>query len=371
MPRAKAKAAVEDEFLDKIDKEAAAERAAKDVEAGGPQAAAGEADRPATDGSSTVQVETIHRPPAASTPKKKAKGRIAGNEGFYTFALCRVGEDDDGNRTLTPTEHTFSLPSVTTLIGDVLGKPANAMAWWGFSLAADASIELSREVELAELDYEQFKDAAKRIGKTPTRQRDDAGDRGSKAHDVLERIAKGEYRVIGSPGAYGVVVDETGETVPIDEYAKGGVEWWMAEHWTTEWETVAVEVPVWSFDPEFSGTFDLLRRVALVDDLGPPAGYEIVDYKTHKPARTHKPIRPGEGVGYHSDIVQMRFYRIALEWMSRQSWCPDWLPRNIKITSQRVVLFTPDGGYLEDVREVHEDAVTGITLVDRALKGVQ
>lgn len=216
-------------------------------------------------------------------------GRIAGDSDHYQFALVR-----DGSKELTA--WGFQVPSVTSILTAVLGKPAGAMAHWGYNLAIEGMLTLAQLGDISGMTEEQAKEHLKAAEYSPNKVRDKAGDRGSNAHRLLELLANGyEHTVVGNLATF--TKDEGAvEAIVLDGYCFGVIAWW--DHEMAGWTAQAVEVPVWSMRHRFCGTIDLARRD---DDSG---FLELVDLKTHKPKTQAFPA-------YLADLFQLAAYRLA------------------------------------------------------------
>jgi hypothetical protein len=265
-------------------------------------------------------------------------GRIAGNSLGYRFALIRETTVGD-----VITEHGFELPSVTTFIGEMLAKPPSAMAWWGYRVGLKAIAE-APDVIVDANTQEELEAALKERGVSPNLSRDAAGSRGSAAHEVLEHLAEGDREkadnlVIAEAFDFG-----TG-------YGKAAVAFWdeAVQPFIDSGEILQVrsEVPVWSLKNRYCGTLDLAIQWADTDHIDVPdaVGWEILDAKTHKPAKGF--TLDGKGAGFISDAVQCRAYRMAWEEMG--------LGRTF---GQRTIVLRETGKWLEDKREVSEEFVT-------------
>lgn len=264
--------------------------------------------------------------------------RIAGNNSGYRFRLVR----HDGS----VTENGFDLPSVTTIIGDTLAKAPGAMSWYGYRIGMKGVHEALLDDPQPIIDAETpelLEKALKERGVSPNLSLEKAGSRGSAAHDVLELIANGERE-----RAVDLADQETG--VHGTEYGLAAVSWWdeMVQPFIESGEILQVrsEMPVWSLINRYCGTLDLAIEWDTTDvgDHIIKRGWEILDAKTHKPARGF--TLPGKGAGYISDAVQCRAYRMAFEEMGLgRTW------------GQRTIVLRENGQYLEDKREVSEDFV--------------
>lgn len=277
-------------------------------------------------------------------------GRIAGDSTGYRFALIRETTSGD---VITP--HGFELPSVTTFIGEMLAKPPSAMAWWGFRVGLKAIAE-APDVIVDANTQEELEAALKERGVSPNLSRDAAGSRGSAAHEVLEQLAADNFQ--NAMDLAGVETAEFGT-----QYGLAAISWWGEEvqPFVDSGEILEVlsEVPVWSLKHQYCGTFDLAFRWAADSEFYEdmlPEGWEILDAKTHKPAKGF--TLDGKGAGYISDAVQCRAYRMAFEEMG--------LGRTI---GQRTVVLRETGKWLTDKREVSEDFVKFLrTLYDERMR---
>jgi len=278
--------------------------------------------------------------------------RAAGSSHAYTFKLKGTRKGD---------EYTLDFPSVTHVlksVADSLGF--GAMAWWGYKIGIRAL-----NPELDDDDIGELYEAAKQTDWTPNKVRDEAGERGTGTHDLLEAIARDE--VIASREGDLFIVSGPTETLadllglegkekkgflkagteafePVG-YQEAGVRWWLDQ---TDQEISFAERPVWSVRHGFGGTLDLAREV---DNIS----FEIVDYKTHKPApgaRKDGTYRDGEGPAYIDDLLQLAGYRQCVEELGFG-----------RVTGTRVVLLGPDGFYYEDTRTVPAQAFLNMKAV--------
>jgi len=285
--------------------------------------------------------------------------RIAGDAPGYSFRLCRMT-----NGFATPTSHGFDLISVSTFIGDVMGKPAGAMSYWGFRIGMSGVVDALAEGEALDgLDAETLEELLKQRGVSPNMRLAEAGDRGNNAHQILEWIAAGwdeegpeanaeepSFRMVAE--AYAEDEERTAGT----RYGWGVIEWWDQQVQPQidcgYIDEVHAEVPVWSLKHRFAGQFDLaIHWSDRAAEGGQEPGYEVLDLKTHKPASGF--TKPGQGPGYVSEAAQIRAYRMAWEEMGLG-----------KTIGQRIVL-ARDRAYrgqtwVEDFREVSEDFVLAL-----------
>jgi hypothetical protein len=252
--------------------------------------------------------------------------RIAGDNPGYTFALL----DQSGEE--RSSEYRFELPSVTTILTEVLSIPAGAMAWWGFRIAVRGVVELATALgaEHLPLDEAELEHELRAAGFDPGRSLSDAADRGRAAHQVLEYLALGARDQAEIAAAEEEARDGT-------RYGRAVIAWWDER---VTWDGWHAEHPVWSLRHGYAGTADL---IAWTDD----GVLEVVDLKTHKPASGF--TLPGRGPAYFKDLLQIRAYRLAWEEMTGAT-----------TTGQRVVVARENGAWLEDTREVSAETWLGV-----------
>ena len=285
--------------------------------------------------------------------------RIAGDSHQYSFRLCRI---IGGLAVATP--YGFDYPSVTTIIGDVIGKPAGAMSWWGFRIALQGISNALKHHDPTEIlathDAEELEAYLKQLGVNPNMSLEEAGGRGNSAHFVLEMLAG----TFGEENREDIYIPErptfreVAEAYAMDEALWRGTDYGNAviSWWDTEIQphvdsgaivNVLSEVPVWSHVYEFCGSFDLAIEWALEAGSLGLLGWEVIDLKTHRPARGF--TKPGHGPAYISDVLQIRTYRQGFEECG--------LGQTI---GQRAVIAREDGKYLEDSREVPFDLFVAV-----------
>jgi hypothetical protein len=260
-----------------------------------------------------------------------------------------------------PTSHGFGLVSVSTFIGEVLGKPAGAMSYWGFRIGLDGIIEALVDGEdISGLDRETLEELLKQRGVSPNMRRDAAGDRGNNAHQILEWLVSDqnfEPTATEEPFSFRILAEAYAEDEERSEGTRYGyavIDWWddQIEPYIASGEIASVraEVPVWSLKHLFAGQFDL-AVLWNNEDVMAPDGWEVIDLKTHKPAEGF--TKPGRGAGYVSEAAQILAYRMAWEEMGLG-----------KTIGQRT-LVARDKTYrgqcwVEDFREVDEDFVLNL-----------
>jgi hypothetical protein len=262
--------------------------------------------------------------------------RIAGDSPHYEFRLCRITKSGIAK----PTSYGFGLVSVSTFIGEVMGKPAGAMSWWGYRIGLDGVVEALIDGEsIDDLDREALEELLKQRGVSPNMRRDEAGKRGNNAHQILEWLAQG-YNAEEPPQSVQtwnsnndeVAFRTIAEAYAEDEERTEGTRYGFAviDWWDTQIQpfidngligAVRAEVPVWSLLLGYAGQFDLAVLWVPPEFDHPPGlyaeqyadGWEIVDLKTHKPAEGF--TKPGKGAGYVSEAAQILAYRMAWEEM--------------------------------------------------------
>lgn len=241
--------------------------------------------------------------------------RLAGDEPGYRFSMMRKGPGGS----LTASPFGFELTSVTTILSEVIPKPFAAGAWHGYRLALEA---------VKGRDLRHIPDLEAKLsseGRNPNQYLDSTRDRGFIAHDVLELFCAGEDEM-----AFGVCIVET--ELYGTSYGMAVASWWSQQVVSSAWKKkVLSERPVWSLSKLYAGTADIIVP-----------GVEILDLKTHKPARGF--TLEGQGPAYLSDLIQVRAYRMAWEEMG-----------NKPVKGNRIVIARSNGKFLEDTREVPEE----------------
>lgn len=203
-------------------------------------------------------------------------------------------------------ELVIELPSVTTIIHGVLGRPMTPMAYWGFKLGVKAVVEALGDEALASAD--EIYAAAKEGAYAPNLVRDDAGRRGQQAHDTFEKLLLGKKPRIESNYDEAVVA-----AVEADDYGffKSKKKLW-------------IERPVVSLREGFAGRPDLV-----IFDKSDKNW--ILDLKTHEP-----PAR-------WEDFLQLSAYALAVEEMTG------------KTINRVIVLFAKEDGTYEYSDEMIPD----------------
>jgi len=252
--------------------------------------------------------------------------RIAADTNSYRFQMI------DKN-TGQPTEYGFDLPSVTSIIGDVLGKPAGAMAWWGYRVAIEGVAAISEfHEDVMPSEPDDVETMLKEHGYDPNKKTSAAGSRGSRAHECLEYLANGQP-------SFAKLLSKTEQEEHGTKYCEAVIKWWDSKGYDDNDEVVVVsERPVWSLRHVYSGTLDL----AVGRNISGAWTWTLLDLKTHKPASGF--TKPGQGPAYRSDLVQVRAYRSA--------WQEMGLGHTI---GQRILIARENGTWLEDKRQVPEE----------------
>lgn len=149
------------------------------------------------------------------------------------------------------------LPSVTTILGVALNKPA-LPAWSARTVAEEAMAELPKLVRMSRQHREE---AIRWLKGRPYAQRDEAGAAGTKAHGLAESY------VLGRP--YEVPAPDTPLGQTLGQFIR----------WLDDYKPLfeATEATVVNHTIGYAGTLDALARVpALGDHL------TVVDYKTSR-----------------------------------------------------------------------------------------
>lgn len=220
--------------------------------------------------------------------------------------------------------------SVTEILKRVFDDSFGPAAWWGFKCGA-AALSMPTESRVTRRDLESAKvvemyEAMKLTKITPNTVRDDAGDRGKKAHKVAQQIGNGEITADEALAIWTGLDEDSG-------YCRAAAQW-HKDHENDEFEDVGSEIQVYNPALNYVGTFDRLRRFKgqYSDEQGTE---EIIDWKTTKP-----PIR-------FTQHLQLGAYDLAL-------------PGHAGPRLQRVVLFASDGTYIESTAWVDPQVFVGV-----------
>lgn len=223
--------------------------------------------------------------------------------------LTHQGGGEHGVLTFNEEKHKYSLdgveiPGVTTILG-VLDKPG--LPWWGMSIGVAGVLHVIDQegIEILDLEPDQIVKLLTRHKVTVNHVRDKAGDRGTAAHDQLERY-----------GVHGTPLKPAAAPVEARGYIRSGAAF-LAEMGP---ELLANEVAVWSPAHRFAGTFDAIARI--------DGELWLLDYKTSKRV-------------YDTHHLQLAAYEGARRELGLEP-----------IARQAVVHITPDGTFDPDVHFV-------------------
>ena len=199
--------------------------------------------------------------------------RAGGNSGKYGFSIIDV-------ETGLPVGDLYKYPSVTTIINRTYNK-GGGMIRWAYNNAIEGVQHLvAQGYDVNGFTVEQLKALLWETGYTPEQKRDDAGDRGDAAHQILETVLKKNTKASRAElteRAYALDEEQRG-------YALAAIQW--AEDVNPK--PLLVEHPLLSFKHETSGTFDVLW--ADRSDLEVPI---LTDAKTSAAVRDTHPIQLG------------------------------------------------------------------------------
>ncbi|MBT8159451.1 MULTISPECIES: cytochrome [Arthrobacter] len=169
------------------------------------------------------------------------------------------------------TSETFSVPSITTVIGQ---QAHDLDGWFGYMGASS----LAKDPELPQhlSSPAKMRQAVNRAAKAAEVYRDDAARRGDRVHGYCEQVA---LRALGRPHR----VDEArAELVSNGEeaFAARFDEWWELYRV----EPIAPEITVWNASVGYAGTLDLVAKIG--------GRVCLIDYKTKGTTRdgTVKPL---------------------------------------------------------------------------------
>jgi hypothetical protein len=260
-------------------------------------------------------------------------GRIAGDSSTYAVrATIEIGTRSEDGRFTPRQARALDLDLVSaSTVAKILSK-GDALTAWSFNVAVEGLelLALSGK-DTRRMTVFELKEALTEIGMTPFVKRGKASDRGNAAHDVAERLGRGE-----SPSrlAEEVELAKYDDNKELDEeirgYCRGALKWWNDNQPIIP---VIVEEPlaaITGVGPDgrprgFAGTLDLLadRQITLEQPtaLGDTQvwGSVLTDFKTSKDV-------------YAEHVIQLSGYDIGVRWLGYQ---PDL---------HSVVNFKADGG---------------------------
>lgn len=225
-------------------------------------------------------------------------GRAAGDGSHYTWVLrdLSTGKYDQSC--------TIALPSVTTIIGKILAKPA--LIGWTYRETRDAisgtvSTLLEAESEhptirddLLDLlsDPEMLEEYLKENGLRPEDQTKTAQARGKAAHATLERLAN--IALSDDDAAADALASRLLEKRTSTPYDRASAAWWVDR----QPSVVATEARLMSLTWRYAGSTDLVWR----DNDG---NLVLTDLKSRKAGQP----------SWESDHIQVAAYAIAWEEM--------------------------------------------------------
>ncbi len=195
-------------------------------------------------------------------------GRMSGFDGKtypYRLTIDQLNEAGEAIKTI---ERTLELTRVST-VSKIIDKSDMLIAW-AYNGGLEGVLELlGAEVDVSAMTVDELKAAMKAAGHSPFVRRARAADRGTAAHDVLEKLARGVDRK---------EINAHIVAIPSEEWR--GYCWAAVGFWDDNTpETILAEEPVVSLRYGFAGTFDLF---ALRDaEGGTPRGI-LTDAKTSK-----------------------------------------------------------------------------------------
>lgn len=197
-------------------------------------------------------------PAASAKPKKKRKGRAAGESNYY-----RIGVEVTANgwhfRIIQWDDESYTGPemkfvSVST-VAKLASKSEPLIGWaWNVTTAGVAYLVNEAGMDLRGQNQDAIKGILKDYGSTPFIKRKSAADRGTGTHNLMEGIGKGELSLDDAEDFIAAQVP------PVERgYARAGVRWFREQNPTP----FLVEEPLVSFQHRVAGTGDLgsVRRV--------------------------------------------------------------------------------------------------------------
>lgn len=198
--------------------------------------------------------------------------RIAGDEATYAWRICQRSKQ--GKDTYyTPTEYGVDSVSISTIAKAVSDK-SGPLTGWAWNIITEGVAHLAQFNEMRGWDQDKLKGALKDAGFTPWVKRARAAARGNEAHEVLERLMKGE-----DPEQVAKAIEAI-ENEEVRGYASGVMNWFLE---AGAIKPLIVEEPVWFLHGQiYTGQLDLfaLRLLDAQDD--DPVRPVLTDLKTSK-----------------------------------------------------------------------------------------
>ena len=169
------------------------------------------------------------------------------------------------------TSETFSVPSITT----VIGREAHSLdGWFGYMGASS----LAKDPELPQhlSSPAKMRQAINKAAKAAEVYRDDAARRGDRVHNYCEQVA---LRALGRPHRMKETLEELASNGE-EAFAARFDEWWELY----QVEPIAPEITVWNTGVGYAGTLDLVAKIN--------GRVCLIDYKTKGTTRdgTVKPL---------------------------------------------------------------------------------
>lgn len=268
-------------------------------------------------------------------------GRIAGDSNTYAVRVTvEPGTRDEAGH-FTPRQSRvlhLDLVSAST-VAKILSK-GDSLTMWAFNVAVEG-VELLALAgkDVRKMNVIQLKEALEEIGMTPFVKRGKASDRGNEAHDIAERLGKGEdVERIKQEIALARYDENDALNEEIRGYCLGAVKWWIENQPIIP---ILVEEPlamITGVNPDgtpqgAAGTLDLLadREIVTDDTSAPPWKSVLTDFKTSKDT-------------YAEHVVQISGYDLMVRFYG---YVPDLYS---------VVRFTADGDYEEKFVEPDREA---------------
>lgn len=198
--------------------------------------------------------------------------------GHYEWVLRRYGAGPDPLEPVLDLSSVIVLPSVTTIIGDVVAK--HALKNWAAKVTREGVAALFNEGKIESFDHEKsLYGALKDAGWTPDQKRDERSAEGTAVHEYLTTLARSDKAV-----------------APSNLFETGILDWWLS----FKPDPTAVDEVVWSLEHGFCGTLDLEAEVETPD--GERRTY-LIDLKSRKPG--------DRNTAYGSEHLQTAAYWLA------------------------------------------------------------
>lgn len=232
--------------------------------------------------------------------------------------------DTEGNYTGVRFDDFVRVSHVT----DLLDK-SGALTGWAENVAIDGMIELAQKGHnISTLERAQAQALLKSFKLRAKQKKEIAGDRGTKAHNVLEQLATGADPSFVTRDMLKLPPEQFG-------YAQGVLRWFE----DTKPKTALIEHPIVSFKYRYAGRFDLLTVAGTKKD---PV-LTLTDLKTSK---DH----------YIQHDIQLGAYAYALR------------ENGVNVDRFTHLRTDPEGNYVEKEVEPREDLWFSLLLLYRQLR---